>query len=230
MTPDNLDDSPAAEIYNAFTVEQIDALCRAVMPIDNDGNSLMSLWDNMKPCQQWRLRVLAYWVLRGATNPKTVANVHECLVFDVEGVRSEMQAKGVAMPQGRLTMDDMEGFLHLATPEIALIFKRCPQMARILELRGNVSEPYWWAALSITEHAGPVMSKECSDGYPGFTEKELLQRVVRIHKERLKPALCTRMELVNRGGCDGCVFKGRVRSPIALGFKHEPRELLEMTL
>jgi hypothetical protein len=93
----------------------------------------------------------------------------------------------------------------------------------IYALRGDVPEPYWWAVLSITEHATPNLSRECSDGYSGFTEEELSYRVGRIHDDGIKPALCERMNEVNHGVCDQCKFKGDIRSPIALGYEHEPK-------
>lgn len=108
-------------------------------------------------------------------------------------------------------------------PDIRKILDRCPQMAMIHALRGNVTEPYWWAALSITEHATPNYSRQCSDGYPGFSDEELGQRVERIRREKTKPALCTRLDSVNRGVCNVCRFRGVVRSPIALGYEHEPK-------
>lgn len=78
--------------------------------------------------------------------------------------------------------------------------------------------------MSITEHCTPNLSRECSDGYPGYTDNELAYRVERIHNDEIKPALCERMDIVNKGGCDMCKFKGSIRSPIALGYEHEPKK------
>lgn len=108
-------------------------------------------------------------------------------------------------------------------PDVNLIIQRCPQMALVRALGGDVSEPYWWASLSITEHAEPNLSRECSDKYPEFRESELDYRIRRIREEQIKPALCSRFDDVNRGICPGCRFYGVIRSPIALGFEREPK-------
>jgi hypothetical protein len=96
-------------------------------------------------------------------------------------------------------------------------------MAMIHALRGDVSEPYWWAALAITENATPNLSREFSDGYPKFSEDELAERVARIHSEKKRPALCDRIDSVNSNVCAVCRFRGSINSPIALGFEHEPK-------
>lgn len=211
MTPDNLDDSPAAEIYNAFTVEQIKALCE----IDIPGNCRRDTppLEDIPEGQRQFYRLKAYWALRGAADPGLSACFHGMALNDTGSLKRN--------PKNLRDLEEM--FLPKPTPSIDLILKRCPQMAMIHALRGDVCEPYWWAALSITEHASPNFSRECSDGYAGFTEEELSERVARIHSEKKKPALCDRLDSVNRNACSTCKFKGIVRTPIALGFEHEPR-------
>ena len=184
-------------------------------------------WETLSEGSRRTYRLKAYWTLRGANDPMYASL---CQQMDEEPYDEKWHAECVAHgwvgkdSWRAATLRDLEKkFLPPPSPSIHSIIKRCPQMAMIHALRGNVYEPYWWAALSITEHASPNFSRECSDGYPGFSEKELDQRIARIHRENTKPALCNRLDNVNPGVCSVCKFQGDVRTPIALGYEHEPR-------
>ena len=176
-------------------------------------------------------RLKAYWALRGATDPGFAASMHTDTYIQLDA-KEEAEWEAECLANGWIkgktkhirNLHDLEKeFLPIPTPNINLIIKRCPQMGMIHALRGDVCEPYWWAVLSITEHATPNLSRECSDGYPGFSEEELCERITRIHNEKKKPALCTRLNEVNQNVCIVCKFQGVVRTPIALGFEHEPK-------
>lgn len=219
-------DYPASETYDKFTPQEIKALCEIKAPC-NVMHRLMPDWETQSESCRRFYRLKAYWTLRGATDPSTAAFLQQNaeIPFNPEW-HAECMANGwVNGPpwQPKTLRELEEEFLPAPTPNIDLIIERCPQMAMIHALRGDVSEPYWWAALSVTEHASPNLSRECSDGYAGFSEEELADRIARIHRERKKPALCERLNSVHPGECRVCKFWGQINSPIALGFKHEPR-------
>jgi hypothetical protein len=169
-------------------------------------------------------------MLRDATDAGAAASFHLNLTSDIPPrdpfweAECQAQGWGSGRPWPTCLRDIEEAFLIPAMPSAHLIIDRCPQLAMIYVLRGDVSEPYWWAVLSITERATPNLSRECSDGYSGFSDEELAYRVGRIHDEDIKPALCERLDGVNRGVCNLCRFKGIIRSPIALGYEHEPKQ------
>jgi hypothetical protein len=219
-------DYPASETYDKFTPQEIKALCEIEAPC-NVMFRVMPEWETIAEGGRRFYRLKAYWTLRGATDPGWVAYAQENaeIPFDPEW-HAECMANGwrKGLPWQPKTLRELEErFLPPPTPNIRLIIERCPQMATIHALRGDVSEPYWWATLSVTEHASPNLSRECSDGYAGFSEAELDERVTRIHREGKKPALCDRLDSVNPTLCRACKFWGSIGSPIALGFTHEPR-------
>jgi hypothetical protein len=216
-------DYPASETYNKFTPEQIRALCELDAPLNLMFRN-MPPWDTITAELKHFYRIKAYWTLRGAKDPGMAATLHlhnEERVDEVWDAESRAHGWPVFHPKN---LHDLEKeFLPTPLPNIYLIISRCPQIAMIHALRGDVSEPYWWAALSITEHATPNLSRECSDGYAGFSEVELNSRIGRIHDESKKPALCERLNLANPKVCSLCKFQGMVRTPIALGFENEPK-------
>ncbi len=220
-------DHPAPNIYNNLTPQQVEALCEIDTPV-NKRRTVFGNWDLQRADQKRYFRLKAYWTLRGAIDPEMAAYMQ---VLHEEIFNAEWHAECVV--HGWIDMDwrapkslrELERlFLPQLSPDINQIIRRCPQMALIHALRGNVKEPYWWAALSITEHASPNFSRACSDGYPGFSDLELKQRADRIRVEGTKPALCSRLDGVNPNICVVCRFKGVVRSPIALGYPNEPKK------
>ncbi len=182
----------------ALTWEQVKALC------DTDTSChIRANWPRIEGYSQehrdFYIRK-ARWILEGHPEPGLASS------FEGQGISREVI---------------WEGFRP--KPDANLIIQRCPQMALVRALGGDVPEPYWWSALSITEHSEPNLSRECSDKYPNFRESELEYRVERIKSEGIKPALCSRFNDANRDVCPDCRFYGVIRSPIALGFEHEPK-------
>lgn len=220
---ERLFDYPAPETYNRFTLEQIKALCEIDIPM-NQMHRLMPDWETMSESLQRFYRLKAYWALRGAKDPGYAAAMQPMVVepYDKKW-HIYCVARGWRYWRPTCLRELEKEFLPAPMPSIHSIIKRCPQMAMIHALRGDAYEPFWWAALSITEHATPNLSRECSDGYPGFSDEELSERVARIHREKKKPALCARLNNINSNVCAGCKFQGSIKSPIALGFEHEPK-------
>ena len=208
------------EFYE-MTPEQIKALCESG-PCQMF--KTMPAWNSMTEQLQRFYRRKAWWTLKGAVDPGDAAAHHGAAELPVnEEWDAECRKYGWKVWHPQNYRDLENEFLPRPIPNINHIMARCPQMAMLLALGGNVSEPYWWAGLSITEHAAPNLSRECSDAYPNFSDVELEYRTTRIHREGTKPALCSRLDDVNSGVCLSCRFKGVVRSPIALGFDNEPR-------
>lgn len=184
----------------------------------------MLRWETMLPANQHWYRSMAWWALQGAKDPGMAAAIHTMLEMPTDPQWDEYcRQRGWPVHHPKNYRELEELLLPKPIPSINLIMARCPQMALLHALGGNVSEPYWWAGLSVTEHAEPNMSKACSDGYPGFSIAELEYRQKRIKTEDTKPALCRRFSTTNPNVCERCRFKGVVNSPIALGFEHEPR-------
>jgi hypothetical protein len=217
-------DHPAAETYNRFALNQIKSLCESVPGSARD--RIVPSLGHMPEGQLRHYRLWAYWAKRGADDPSWAAYSQAYWETLTEETIEDYKSIGFHVDRSAIPkcLRDLERlFLFEQTPNIRRIIQRCPQMAMIHALRGDVSEPYWWAALAITENATPNLSREFSDGYPKFSEDELAERVARIHSEKKRPALCDRIDSVNSNVCAVCRFRGSINSPIALGFEHEPK-------
>lgn len=210
-------DHPASEAYDLYTPEVIEAFC----DLDIDMRCRWVPWKEQTPQLRRFYRLKTYWTIRGAKNPGEAAARHLTEPLNDPAFEALAKAHGWVYPTNLKEAE--EAYLPKSLPSSTLIVNRCPQMAVVRALRGDVSEPIWWAALSITEHAEPNISRECSDGYLNFDERELAYRVDRIHKSNIKPALCRRLNSISPNVCDSCKFMGSINSPIALGYENEPR-------
>lgn len=210
-------DYPASNTYDLFSPIEIEALC----DLDLEMKSRWKPWPEQSPQLRRFYRLKAYWTIRGARDPGGAAGHHVCEPLNDPDFEALAEAHGWVYPQNLREAE--KAYLPKVIPNSKLIVDRCLQMAMVHALKGDVEEPLWWAALSITEHSEPNLSRECSDGYQNFDEKELMYRINRIHKDEIKPARCDRLNGVNPNVCSKCKFKGSINSPIALGYKNEPR-------
>ena len=99
----------------------------------------------------------------------------------------------------------------------------CPQLAWVYENQATMGEPPWRAGLSIAKFCidADVAIRKISDKHPDYSP-EFADRKVRGIKGG--PYTCGKFEEYNPGGCDGCIHKGVIKSPIVLG-----REVQEAT-
>lgn len=91
----------------------------------------------------------------------------------------------------------------------------CNQLADLIQNQATMTEPKWRAALSIaafteeSEKAIHIVSRK----HPQYTSEETEEKAAQIKG----PYLCDTFERYNPGKCEGCVHRGVIRSPIALG-------------
>lgn len=105
-------------------------------------------------------------------------------------------------------------------PSSALeIAKHCGQIKHIAETKGDVSEPLWYAGIEVfrlcTE--APDIIHEWSSGYEGYSKRETDKKIKQLEAKGVGPTTCGQFDIVNPGGCDGCLSKGFITSPIQLG-------------
>lgn len=96
---------------------------------------------------------------------------------------------------------------------------RCPQLAKMRDTKGCITEPHWYAGIQLMSHAieGDELIHEWSNGYAGYSSDETDRKIAQIRSQHLGPTLCTTFEGRNPGGCDTCPFKGKISSPAQLG-------------
>ena len=98
----------------------------------------------------------------------------------------------------------------------ALVAEHCLQIRAFRDIRGNVSEPLWYASLGLLAYCtdGEALAQEWSSGHPAYdptaTAKKLQQA-----REKQGPTTCARLCGLNPKGCTGCPHS--VTSPIQLG-------------
>lgn len=105
-----------------------------------------------------------------------------------------------------------------------LICIRCPVMCEAYETGGaGHSEPLYFDLLKITSKCVPDISVEVADGHAKYTLTELNHRLDRIKSEGLKPATCSHIG-EHSTLCNGCEWRGHIKSPIALGYTNPPKK------
>jgi hypothetical protein len=93
----------------------------------------------------------------------------------------------------------------------------CQQVARLPLSSGRLAEPSWYACLGVLSHCvdGGTYAHHWSSGYDGYTYEETQGRLDRARG--FGPTTCAHFASLNPKGCEGCVFKGKITSPIQLG-------------
>lgn len=120
--------------------------------------------------------------------------------------------------------------------EKSLNGKGCNQIKYILEKAAECPEPLWYAGISVAVRC--VDGKEAihmmSEDYPGYSPSETEYKAQQSLENASWAHSCLAFEKENPSGCDGCPFKGKLRSksPIDLGRKfieatEEPKEVGE---
>lgn len=91
----------------------------------------------------------------------------------------------------------------------------CPQLLDAYENRETLSEPRWFDALSIAKFCNDRDNAihKISQDHPDYDYQDTEEKVRHI----VGPHTCAEFEKSNPGGCEGCIHKGKIKSPIVLG-------------
>ena len=91
----------------------------------------------------------------------------------------------------------------------------CAQLLSCYQDRAELTEPRWFNALSIAKFCVDSASaiQKISEGHPDYDPVVVERKINHI----LGPHTCEEFEKFNPGGCEGCPFKGTIKSPIVLG-------------
>jgi Domain of unknown function (DUF927) len=100
---------------------------------------------------------------------------------------------------------------------IITVASLCSQLARMRDLRGAVSEPEWRNAIGVIKHCteGTELAHEWSSGDPRYDRAETQAK---LDRWETGPTTCETFERTNSHICASCKFKGKIRSPIQLGY------------
>lgn len=106
----------------------------------------------------------------------------------------------------------------------------CQQLLDCYEHQDTLSEPRWFDALSIAKFCDDrdTAIHKMSNQHPDYDPVETEEKIAHI----LGPHTCAEFDKNNAGGCYGCPFSGKIKSPIVLGKEiqeasEEDNELIE---
>lgn len=93
----------------------------------------------------------------------------------------------------------------------------CAQLAHMRNMKGAVSEPEWRNSIGVIKHCveGDELAHEWSQGDPRYDYQQTQDK---IDRWETGPTSCEQFEKTNSHICTGCKFKGKVTSPIQLGY------------
>lgn len=96
------------------------------------------------------------------------------------------------------------------------IAKRCSQVEAFATVRGDVSEPMWYAMLGLLKHTveGEAVCQEWSSGHPQYNADSTRRKMEQWVQG---PTTCAHFSKISSARCEQCPFKGKVSSPIHLG-------------
>ena len=98
----------------------------------------------------------------------------------------------------------------------------CAQLNYCFTNQNSIEEPLWRSALSIAAFCvdGDSAAHKLSKEHEGYDPDEVDNKIANIRKKG-GPHHCATFEKLNPQGCDGCVHKGKIKSPIMLGVEIE---------
>jgi hypothetical protein len=140
---------------------------------------------------------------------KDILGVKESVkqAFDLP-TRRELSALGKAMKEGsssnftRIMRRSMQG-------------DGCQQLKDCFDNQDTLAEPRWFNALSIAKHCSDsdTAIHKMSNRHPDYDPETTEHKIQHIKD----PHTCATFERNNPTGCEGCPFKGKIKSPIVLG-------------
>jgi hypothetical protein len=104
----------------------------------------------------------------------------------------------------------------------AKIVKACRQLAALAADPGAFSEPMHHAAAGVFGNCGLDGERFYLDLLDDEWQAAGQDKLNRWLGGGWGPTTCRRLDDLNPGGCDGCLFKGEIRSPIVLGRQFAP--------
>lgn len=112
-------------------------------------------------------------------------------------------------------------------PKIEPIVEGCGFMKHCHDDAAGLMEPEWYGMLSILGYCedGERLAREWSSPHPSYKEDET-QRKLEQAMDKAGPRTCQDIHgSLGFAGCESCPLKGKIKSPISLGYRDsEPEE------
>lgn len=96
------------------------------------------------------------------------------------------------------------------------VVSKCRQLSWQAANQAIVPEPLWYAMIACLRHAedGLKAIHFMSKNSPVYDANVTLTKVQQLEDNGIGPSLCSTFESHNPGGCDGCPFKGKIKTPL----------------
>ena len=101
-------------------------------------------------------------------------------------------------------------------PKAREIVQRCQQLTWQMQNPAKVNEPSWYSMIGCLRHAtnGFKAIHLMSQGHADYSEYTTNSKIAQHESSGSGPSLCSTFEQHNPGGCDGCPFKGKIKTPL----------------
>lgn len=99
------------------------------------------------------------------------------------------------------------------------VIDSCQQVRWGVENQNDVNEPFWWKLMGIAAYCeNPVETAiKWSEQYSLFDQTQTINKIENWKGGADGPTHCEKFTLERPKGCDGCKFKGKIKSPANLG-------------
>jgi hypothetical protein len=101
------------------------------------------------------------------------------------------------------------------------VLEGCQQVRWGVENQEEVNEPFWWKLMGIAAYCeNPTeVAIKWSEQYSKFDQAQTINKIENWKRGAEGPTHCEKFMLERPKGCDGCKFKGKIKSPASLGIQ-----------
>lgn len=101
-------------------------------------------------------------------------------------------------------------------PKAKDIVQRCQQLTWQMQNPAKVNEPSWYTMIGCLRHAtnGIKAVHLMSQGHADYSEYTTNSKIAQHESSGSGPSLCSTFEQHNPGGCEGCPFRGKIKTPL----------------
>lgn len=148
------------------------------------------------------------------TPPKTLAAI-------IMAAGTQFNAKPPAAPAAAKA--DISGLGSFEVAQEPADFKdvsrRCQQIKAAVKNQATVAEPVWYAVLQVVRHCQDAakLAHAVSFKHPGYSQDEVDAKMQQLADNNVGPTLCDTFDDRCPGGCNGCEYRGKVKTPLLLG-------------
>lgn len=101
-------------------------------------------------------------------------------------------------------------------PKAKDVVRKCQQLKWQLDNPNQVAEPQWYAMIGCLRHAdkGVNAIHKMSSGHPTYDPNTTNDKIMQHENSGAGPTLCQTFEMHRPGGCDGCPFNTKIKTPL----------------